>query len=238
MALRTSGPPTSGNGASSFHLWWDPAPPSTVVEVSLTVEWQPPVDRLCFWALQASFSDGRNRTGGAHLGLQWNPRYPGRAAVNWGGYSAAGAILKGTTSPLPSTPNDPNTRDYPWKPGLAYRLRIEAAEPGWWAGVVIDPAGQRTEVRRLAGGGDRLEAPVVWSEIFARCDDRSVAVKWSDPAMLVGELWGRPERYRVNYQSEEHGGCSNTTVLQGDDGVLQVTSTERLVQQGAMVPAL
>jgi hypothetical protein len=152
MAERTSGYPTSGNGASSFHLWWDPAPVCSAVEVTLTVEWEPPVDRLCFWALQASFSDGTRRTGGAHLGLQWNPRYPGWRAVNWGGYSAAGSILDGTVSPLPSAPNDRNTRNYPWEPGAAYRLRIEPAEPGWWAGVITDPDGNRTEVRQSGRG--------------------------------------------------------------------------------------
>lgn len=136
------------------------APPSTVVEVTLTVEWEPPVDRLCFWALQVSFSDGRTRTGGAHLGLQWNPRYPGSRAVNWGGYASGGSILDGTVSPLPSAPNDRNTRDSPWEPGVPYRLRIEPAEPGWWAGIVTNASGESVEVRRLAGGGDRLEAPV------------------------------------------------------------------------------
>jgi hypothetical protein len=236
MAERTSGYPTSGNGASSFHLWWDPAPVCSAVEVTLTVEWEPPVDRLCFWALQASFSDGTRRTGGAHLGLQWNPRYPGWRAVNWGGYSAAGSILDGTVSPLPSAPNDRNTRNYPWEPGAAYRLRIEPAEPGWWAGVITDPDGVRTEVRQLAGGGDRLEAPAVWSELFARCDDASVAVTWSDPVMEVGAMWGRPERYRVNYQAVENGGCSNTTVLAVDGGVMQISSTERLVDQDDTVP--
>lgn len=238
MALRTSGYPTSGNRASSFHLWWDPAPASDAVEVTLTVEWEPPVDELCFWALQVSFSDGRTRTGGAHLGLQWNPRYPRRRAVNWGGYSAAGEILQGTTSQLPSSPGDPNTRDYAWEPRTAYRLRIERGGPGWWSGVITDPSGESVEVRRLAGGGDRLEAPVVWSEVFARCDDASVAVRWADPEMSVGSRQITPAHYKVNYQSEDRGGCSNTTALATGEGVLQVTSTARVVDQGAMVPVL
>ena len=238
MKVRTTGRPPSGNGASSFHLWWDPAPVSRAVEVTLTVEWEPPVERLCFFALQASFSDGTRRTGGAHLGLQWNPRYPRWRAVNWGGYHSGGSILEGTVSPLPSAPNDRNTRDYSWEPGEPYRLRIEPAGSGWWSGVVTGPDGVPIEVRRLAGGGDRLEAPVVWSEIFARCDDPSVGVRWSDPSMLVGDTWVKPERYRVNYQAYDKGGCSNTTVLGTPAGVMQITSTERLVEQGAVVPVV
>ena len=34
------------------------------------------------------------------------------------------SILDGTASSLPSTPSDPNTRDYPWREGVPYRLRI------------------------------------------------------------------------------------------------------------------
>jgi hypothetical protein len=54
--------------------------------------------------------------------------------------------------------------------------------------------------------------------------------------MDAGGMWGRPERYRVNYQAVDKGGCSNTTVLAVDDGVLQISSTQRLVDQGATVP--
>jgi hypothetical protein len=233
---RERGRPTSGNGASSFHLWWIDAPAAPSVSVTLTVEWEPPVDRLCFWALQASFSDGSKRTGGAHLGLQWNPKFPGFRAVNWGGYAAGGGILPGSESPLPSTPDDRNTRDFSWQPGVGYRLRIEPAEPGWWAGIVEEPDGAAVEVRRLRCDGDRLEAPVVWSEIFTRCEEGPVSVRWSDP-LATGDGGGTtPNRYLVSYQDVARGGCTNTSVIPNDGFVVQRTATYRGVAQGSTIP--
>jgi len=235
-ARRERGFPTSSNGASSFHLWWQDVPVCAAVEVSLCVDFDPPVDRLCFWALQASFTDGRVRTGGAHLGLQWNPRYPGFRAVNWGGYHEGGGILDGTESPLRSTPNDRNTRDLWWEPGTVYRLRIEPAEPGWWSGKIEDDRRNVVEVRRLHGGGSRLATPAVWSEVFARCDDPQVAVTWSAPAFEVGGVRHPVTAYRVNYQDVRRGGCSNTTSRPIDGGVRQITNTERIIPQGALIP--
>ena len=51
---------------------------------------------------------------------------------------------------------------------------ISSAAEGGWAGTV---GGVR--VRTLAAGGDRLDALMVWSEVFARCDAPPVAVRWS-----------------------------------------------------------
>ncbi len=132
---RAPGTGEPGKGVSSFHLWWQDAPPEPVVAVEVTLEVveAPVVDRLYFWALQATFNDATTDHGGAHLGLQWNPRYPGSRAANWGGYPKFGqwgAVLQGTPSPLPSTPNDPNTRDYPWQQGVPYRLRISRSDVG------------------------------------------------------------------------------------------------------------
>ena len=61
-----------GKGVSSFHLWWQDAPPEPVVAVEVTLEVveAPVVDRLYFWALQATFNDATTDHGGAHLGLQ------------------------------------------------------------------------------------------------------------------------------------------------------------------------
>jgi len=42
----------------SFHLSWDLAPPAREVAVTLEVLEPPSVDRLYFWAVQASFLDG------------------------------------------------------------------------------------------------------------------------------------------------------------------------------------
>src|SRR4051794_25339290 len=146
-----SGPPRSGrwepgHGVSSFHLWWqgvEAGVPLVSVQATLEVLQQPVVPRLYFWALQASFLDGPRSRGAAHIGLQWNPRHPDSTAVNWGGYADAGnvqSILTGTTSPLPSTPADPNTRDYPWHQGVGYRLGISRAPEGGWRGDITDTA--------------------------------------------------------------------------------------------------
>ena len=86
-----TGRPRSGNGASSFHLFWD-VPPGPWVEAAATlvVADPPTVPKLYFWALQVSFEDRGRGGGGAHLGLQWHAQHPGNTAVNWGGYGTNG----------------------------------------------------------------------------------------------------------------------------------------------------
>ena len=83
---RVTGPPTSSNGASSMHLFWE-VPPEPLAEVSVDVEvlTPPAVEKLYFWALQVNFvsATGGDR-GGAHTGLQYHPAYPDGGAVNWG----------------------------------------------------------------------------------------------------------------------------------------------------------
>lgn len=233
MGRRTRGRPPSGNGASSFHLVWGDVPPAREATVELEVVRAPTVERLYFWALQASFAPGG---GGAHLGLQWNPRHQGGRAVNWGGYESSGAILSGTPSPLVSTVDDPNTRTWPWVPGRKYRLRIHRSrEPGWWSGEVTDlVTGAATHVRRLAGGGELLTGLVVWSEVFADCDDPSVAVRWSRPRALLPD--GRivsPAGFECRYQGFEKGGCTNTDSRPDQHGVTQITNTERTNPAGS-----
>jgi hypothetical protein len=192
----------------------------------------PVVDHLYFWALQVAFPGA----GAAHLGLQWNHRHPGFGAVNWGGYAGDGSLLVGTESPLPSTPADPNTRDYAWVPERAYRLGVRRAGEGTWRGEVIDlTTGNTTAVRDLIAGAPFLGDPMVWSEVFARCDDPSVTVRWSD-FEVVSDRGDRftPTALAVNYQSHADGGCANTTSVPDDQGgVLQITSTERLTPQAA-----
>ena len=74
-----------------------PSAPLIGVQATFEIVEPPQVDHLYFWALQASFGDGRRSHGGAHLGLQWNNRHPGNTAANWGGYHHSGRILDGST---------------------------------------------------------------------------------------------------------------------------------------------
>jgi len=219
---RVRGYPTSSNRASSLHLRWDP-PPHTLREVAVTLEVvEPPfVDELYFWALQASFVDRGRHVGAAHLGLQWYGRHPGSTAVNWGGYRDGAGELDGEVSALPSSTGNPNTRDYAWRPRTPYRLRIHGTGDGWWTGEVTDlSTDETTVVRRLNGGGTALASPVVWSEVFARCDDPSVVVRWS-------QLSPPATTMRTTYQSHEDGGCANTRSIADGDGWLQVTNQTR-----------
>lgn len=213
----------------------DPAPYRSVHAV-LEVRHPPAVDRLYFWALQVGFADG----GGAHVGLQWNARHPHNQAVNWGGYAAAGGLLEGTPSALPSRPDDPNTRDYPWSPGRRYRLAVAPVpgRAGWWRGTVTDlQSGLATVIRDLAGGGDRLVHPMVWSEVFARCDHPSVTVRWSELEVVTeAGTTVRPVGLAVSYEARDAGGCDNTTVVPDGDGALQVTAAARAVPHGAVIP--
>jgi hypothetical protein len=237
----TTGPPRSSNGASSLHLAWElGGGPWAACEATLEVLVPPAVPKLYFWALQASFV-GRGGGGGAHLGLQWHPAHPGSTAVNWGGYGPDGRELSGSESSLPSTTGNVNTRDYQWVPARPYRLRIEPAPdrpPGSaWRGSVTDLAtGTTTVVRDLFARGDRLDGLMVWSEVFADCDDPSVTVRWSNlRALDVAGATHDVRAVRVNYQRVADGGCANTTSQLDPDasGFLQITATARTTPQGA-----
>ena len=231
---RVRGEPTSRNGASSFHLRWLVDGPVEAVRVTLEVLEPPIVDRLYFWALQASFADRGRRLGGAHLGLQHHPAHPGDSAVNFGGYAATGGQLRGTESALPSARNNPNTRDYLWQPGRRYRLAIGPGdEPGAWAGTVTDlERGSTTLVRQLLPGGTELITPMVWSEVFARCEHPSATVRWSEPEVGVDGAWRPVEAASVSYQTKADGGCDNTTAGVDAVGLVQTTSVDRLVRPG------
>lgn len=244
---RTWGQPRSANGASSFHLVWE-LPQIPLIEVSAVLEvlQQPSVRRLYFFALQVSFASDRQLRGGAHLGLQWNPAFPESTAVNWGGYgSAADAsrLLSGSRSPLKSSRNDVNTRDFAWKAGRRYRLRIAPSPEGppevhAWRGTIVDlESGVETVVRDLYTDGAYLTAPMVWSEVFARCEQPSVSARWSDlTAVTASGDNVLPQRVRVNYQSRADGGCDNTSVVVDELGLIQTTSVERQIPQGALLP--
>jgi hypothetical protein len=224
--FRVAGEPASTNGASSLHLWWGlpPAtPPLVSVSVTLEVLVPPAVPRLVFWALQASFGGGA-----FHLGLQSHPAHPGGRAVNFGGYAAGGRELDGSGSSLPSATGNPNTRDFPWSAGRPHRLTIRRGRDGW-DGLVDDVL-----VRTLFAGGASLTSPAVWSEVFCRCDDPSVAARWSGFSGTGADgSVVRPRALRVGYQSVAAGGCSNTTARLDGTGVVQETNTARVVPDGA-----
>ena len=245
--LRTSGDPRSANGASSFHLVWE-LPQAPLIEVSATLEvLEPPsVRRRYFFALQVTFASERRLRGGAHLGLQWNPAFPGSTAVNWGGYGAADGgsrLLSGSRSPLKSSRKDANSRDFSWKAGRRYRLRVAPSPEAppdvhAWRGTITDlETGIETVVRDLFTEGAYLAAPMVWTEVFARCEHPPVSARWSDlRAVTASGEEVRPHRVRINYQSRTDGGCDNSSVVVDELGIVQSTSVERQIPQGAMLP--
>ena len=236
LTVRDSGEPASSNGASSFHLVWQ-VPPVPLDEVSATFELlvEPSVARLYFWALQVSFLEDGVQRGGAHLGLQWHPSYPGNRAINWGGYGEFGE-LDGSPSELPSTLGNINTRDYPWETGLPYRCAVSSLAPGLWRGTITNLVTEETVVvRDLYSTATHLTAPMVWTEAFCRCEAPSVSARWSE---LRARARGRDvpvESVLVNYQSLAQGGCTNTTVREDPDGLLQITGTEREIPQGRVL---
>jgi hypothetical protein len=226
---RVTGRPPSANGASSLHLVWQVPTREELVEasVSLTVPTPPDVPRLYFWALQVSFADGS----GAHLGLQWGADPPARLRhVNWGGYGPSGAELSGTTTNLPSSFANPNTRDFDWEPGRPYRLRIARMSEGW-AGWVDD-----TLVRCLDAPGETLQGPMVWSEVFADCDDPSVAVCWSGLEVVTRSGRHVPvDSATTSYQSRQQGGCDNTSSETDGDAFVQRTNSVRTTPPGGLL---
>ncbi len=241
---RTAGLPTSSNGASSFHLRWHLAGELREVSVTLEVLDLPVVPRLYFWALQADFAGPGGQAGGAHLGLQWHPSHPGSRAVNWGGYDARGTELRGSESSLPSALHNPNTRDLWWAEHTPYRLTIERAPADAdrhglhaWRGTVTDLAsGAATVVRDLWLPGDRISGAIMWSEVFARCDDPGVAVRWSDPsATTIDGATVRPDRVATNYQTHADGGCANTDSSLDGIGIVQRTNAPRTTPSGVML---
>jgi hypothetical protein len=203
--------------------------------VTLEVQERPDIDDLVFMAMQTSFADPDG--GGAHLGLQHHPGFPGRSAVNWGGYAQGGGLLSGSGSELPSTPDDANTRDFRWQPKTRYRLEVvrgRELEGGEWAwiGSVTDEHGVRTVVRELFSRGSTLRDPLVWVECFAPCDAPSFAVRWSDASVTTTDGDVIPIRsMRTTYQSVAQGGCTNTTSAIDGSAFTQRTAAERSTPQ-------
>ena len=227
-----------------MHLLWQiPPHPLTGVRADLTILQPPTVDRLYFWALQVNFVDGGVDRGGGHVGLQFHPDYPAKGAVNWGGYHPHGqGELTGSVSQLPSTLDNVNTRNYPWRPQRTYRLRVFRPEPNRWRATITDTVeGTETVIRDLHVEADALIRPMVWSEVFADCDHPTVAVRWSN---LEADIAGRGEvralSVRTNYQSFADGGCANSNSFVAPDGsgFVQQTNIDRHNDGGTILTLL
>lgn len=239
LGQRVSGRPTSGNGASSMHLWWDVRASEGLAGAAVTLEVsiRPDIDDLVFMAMQVSFVDPVG--GGAHLGLQHHPNFPDRSAVNWGGYSRSGGLLDGSVSELFSTPSDVNTRDFPWTESTPYRLDVrrgrQLPDGRWaWIGSVTDVDGAMVVVRELHSEGSTIRDPVVWMECFAPCDAPSFAVAWTDPAVTTAGGTEIPIRaMRTTYQRHAEGGCTNTSSALVGSSFTQRTNTPRTTPRDA-----
>lgn len=229
---RLAGLPPSGNGASSFHLWWIMQTPGPFSEVTATLEVRrpPAVARLYFWALQVSFVDAGREVGAGHTGLQWHPNAPA-GAVNWGGYYSGGAppgsdgTLPGTGSALPPVDGGPHTRHFAWSPGHRYRFRVWSPTAGAWRSDVTDLENDETTVvRDLLVEAHYLANPLVWSEVFAACDDPPTEVRWSQlEAVDTQGITQVARSVSLTYQSYADGGCSNTQTYADGESFVQVT---------------
>lgn len=183
-----------------------------MTEVSAVVEIvsAPVVGSLYFWALQIGFARAGRSVGAGHTGLQWHPGAP-TGAVNWGGYDENGRELIGTPSSLPEV-DSPNTLAWAWHPGRPYRLSVARGPTGGWESHVTDLGdGRRVALRELAVDATELTSPVVWTEMFARCDDAAVSARWSQ--LQVRQADGAaisPFALVSTFQSWAEGGCSNT----------------------------
>lgn len=230
-----------------MHLFWELPPDApNPVEASVVFEVieMPQVAKTYFWALQATFTDAsRTDHGAAHLGLQWYPRHPRSRAINWGGYPPAHAnwkkVLQGSTSPLPSTTDDPNTRDFQWEPHVPYEFRIAPSPDRGWRGTVTDlVSGRVTLVRDLYAPGDRLTGLCVWTEWFCACDDPRTSVRWT--GFRVRNADGAehvPTSVKVNHPATN---CTNVTHLVEatvpELVVQQIMNTERVLPHGTVLP--
>ena len=243
---RVSGSPASATGASSFHLWWDVpfGERLTAASVTLQVTRRPDLDRLVFFAMQVAFA--KPAGGGAHLGVQHHPAFPGQSAVNWGGYDPRGDHLHGSDSTLPSAPSDPNTRNYPWVADRPYQLvieRIGGDEPEGqgevpamvaWRGSISDlVSGEQVVVRDLYSPGRFLKAPVVWIESFAPCDAPRFEARWTNATVVTDDGGVRAiKRMRADYQPHAAGGCTNTNSFVEGVSFVQRTAQLRTTNPG------
>jgi hypothetical protein len=102
-----------------------------------------------------------------------------------------------------------------------------------WRAELDDPnTGATVAIRDLWCRGDRLVDPMVWSEVFAHCDDPTVRVRWTDFSARTASTTVTPVAVSVNYQSYADGGCTNTDAFDDGVGIVQATRSERVTPQG------
>jgi hypothetical protein len=66
-------------------------------------------------------------------------------------------------------------------------------------------------IRDLLVPAVTLGSPVVWAEVFARCDDPPTEARWSDLSVSGADRTEhRVAAVNVTYQDTAAGGCSNT----------------------------
>jgi len=97
-------------------------------------------------------------------------------------------------------------------------------------------SGEQTVIRDLHVSARHLAEPVVWSEVFARCDDPPVSVRWSNLRAVT--VTGRPvvpEAVSVTYQPRSQGGCDNTSVRLDGTSISQTTNAARTVPDGSVL---
>jgi hypothetical protein len=190
----------------------------------------PAVARLYFWALQVSFVEAGRELGAGHTGLQWHPSAPA-GAVNWGGYYSGEApagsdgTLPGSVSALPPVDGNAHTRHFAWSPGRKYQFRVWSPTAGAWRSEVTDvDRGETTVIRDLLVEAHGLANPLVWSEVFAACDDPPTEVRWSqlEATAPTGQVHAA-RSVRLTYQSFADGGCSNTQTYADGESLVQVT---------------
>jgi hypothetical protein len=239
---RVSGTPPSASGASSFFLWWDLPYGERLIEISVTlkVATVPEVDRLVSFAVQGAFL--KPGGGSCHLGLQHHPRFPGRVAVNWEGYTAKGERLESDEPVLPSAIEDAATRDFPWHKGVPYRLTIERGDEqsdgrfAWIGSITNLRTGERDEIRQLISSSPFIRGPVMYIESFGPCDGPRFEARWSNATAVSVDGGVRAVKsMRVDYQPHAAGGCTNTNSRVEGNEFVQRAGQMRTTKAGSTI---
>jgi hypothetical protein len=238
---RTSGLPTSSNGASSAII---AVPPIVASEVSATIQviTVPTTANVEFWALQVDYIDDFGTSiAVVHTGLQYHPSYPGNRAVNYGGYvSATGVEVVGPTSPaLTSTTGSLNTYDYLWVVGRSYRFRCYSPISGIWRATVTDLTTSTTTILRdlPIPAATKVRGAILFAEDFVDCSIGTEA-RFSNVTFGGGATAQSPNVGVVNYQDYVDGGCTNTNVTVQSGVLSVVTGTARTNADGTTFPLL